>query len=84
MITVSSSVDSLRSNNVETVVNIGYAGLMAGKTVMIPGLYNKLAALTPRFLPRNFITRTVISPNAAVLCETLHVSAKLITLPRDK
>jgi len=45
--------------DVETVVNIGYNGLMAGETVVIPGLYNKVGALAPRFLPRKLITRTV-------------------------
>lgn len=44
---------------VEAVVERGYAGLLAGETVVIPGLYNQLGALAPRFLPRKLITRTV-------------------------
>jgi len=43
----------------EAVVERGYAGLLAGETVVIPGLYNQLGALAPRFLPRKLITRTV-------------------------
>ncbi|WP_018131018.1 SDR family NAD(P)-dependent oxidoreductase [Effusibacillus pohliae] len=43
----------------ETVANIGYVGLMQNKTVVIPGLKNKLMAFSVRFLPRNTVTRIV-------------------------
>jgi short-subunit dehydrogenase len=34
------------------VAEAGYHGLMAGKTVVIPGLKNKIGALSVRFVPR--------------------------------
>ncbi len=43
----------------ETVAKIGYRGLMKNKTVVIPGLKNKLLALAVRFVPRNVVTRVV-------------------------
>lgn len=44
---------------VEAVVERGYAGLLAGETVIIPGLSNQLSAFATRFFPRKFVTRTV-------------------------
>jgi uncharacterized protein len=41
------------------VAKAGYEGMMAGKTVVIPGLSNKLVASTPRFLPRATMARIV-------------------------
>ena len=43
----------------ETVARVGYAGLMKGKTVVIPGMSNKMLAQAVRFLPRNTITKLV-------------------------
>ena len=37
--------------DVETVVNVGYKGLMAGEAVVIPGLYNKGGASAPTSPP---------------------------------
>ncbi len=41
------------------VAKSGYAGLMAGKTVVIPGAKNRILAMSPRFLPRNMVTNVV-------------------------
>lgn len=38
-----------------TVARIGYEALMKGKTVVTPGLQNKLGTLAPRFLPRRLL-----------------------------
>lgn len=43
----------------QTVAQIGYRSLMSKKTVVIPGLKNKLLALAVRFLPRNVVTQLV-------------------------
>ena len=43
----------------ETVARAGYAGLMKGKTVVIPGMSNKMMAQAVRFLPRNTVTKLV-------------------------
>ena len=43
----------------ETVARAGYAGMMKGKTVVIPGMSNKMLAYTVRFLPRNTVTKLV-------------------------
>lgn len=45
----------------KTVAEIGYRGLMDKKTVVIPGLINKILALTVRFTPRNLATKIVRS-----------------------
>jgi len=42
-----------------TVAAIGYRGLMKGKTVIIPGLKNKLLAFSVRFSPRNLAPHIV-------------------------
>jgi len=40
----------------ERVAEAGYQGLMRGQRVVVPGLANKLlAALAPRFVPRNIL-----------------------------
>ena len=41
----------------QKVARIGYRELMRGKTLVIPGLMNKLAACAVRFLPRKVVTR---------------------------
>jgi short-subunit dehydrogenase len=43
----------------ETVARLGYQGLMNNKTVVIPGLTNRLLTLVPRFMPRNMVTQAV-------------------------
>ena len=40
----------------ESVAQVGYKGLMKGKTVVVPGLINKILALLVRFFPRDFVT----------------------------
>ncbi|WP_243292239.1 SDR family oxidoreductase [Bacillus sp. FJAT-47783] len=47
--------------DVKTVVEAGYSGMMKGKTVIIPGLQNKLLASSTRFAPRNVVTSIVRS-----------------------
>jgi short-subunit dehydrogenase len=42
--------------NVETVARNGYRGLMAGRTVVISGLQNRLVAESVRFAPRKLVT----------------------------
>ena len=41
------------------VAQAGYDGMMAGKTIVIPGLSNKLTANAPRFMPRSMIAKIV-------------------------
>lgn len=41
----------------EKVAQIGYKGLMRGKTLVIPGFMNKVAANAVRFLPRKMVAR---------------------------
>lgn len=41
------------------VVQQGYSALMQGKTVLIPGLNNKIGALATRFVPRQITARLV-------------------------
>ena len=43
----------------ETVARAGYTGLMKGKTVVIPGVGNRMMANAVRFLPRNTVTKLV-------------------------
>ena len=43
----------------QTVARIGYRGLMTNKTVVIPGLRNKILVETVRFSPRKMVTRVV-------------------------
>lgn len=43
----------------QTVAEAGYRGLMAGKTIVIPGLKNKLLAQSIRISPRSMVTKTV-------------------------
>ena len=44
-----------------TVAKIGYSGLMENKTVVIPGLKNRLLAESVRFTPRKLVTKIVRS-----------------------
>jgi uncharacterized protein len=50
-----------RIMDAETVANIGYQALMKGKTIVIPGLINKILAKIIRFIPRNLVTKIVRS-----------------------
>lgn len=50
---------SKRMMNAATVANIGYRGLMEGKTIVIPGIINKIMAKSVRFIPRNLVTKIV-------------------------
>jgi uncharacterized protein len=43
----------------EEVARQGYRGLMRGKSVVVPGLHNKIVPWLPRFLPRSFIASQV-------------------------
>lgn len=43
------------------VAEQGYQAMMAGKTVVVPGLNNKIGALLPRFVPRGVATRIVMN-----------------------
>ncbi|HEY7060542.1 MAG TPA: SDR family oxidoreductase [Chloroflexota bacterium] len=42
-----------------TVARVGYQALLAGKAVAIPGLMNRLAALSVRVFPRGLVTQVV-------------------------
>jgi len=50
-----------RMMDAETVAKIGYHALMKGKTVVIPGVLNKLLAKSVRFVPRKLVTKIVRS-----------------------
>lgn len=41
------------------VAEAGYRGLMAGKTIVIPGLQNKLMMQSLRVSPRSVVTKVV-------------------------
>lgn len=43
-----------------TVVEQGVAGMLTGKAVVVPGLFNKFGTLLPRLLPRGMVARTVM------------------------
>lgn len=49
----------------KTVARIGYQGLMANKTIIIPGLKNRLMVFFVRFLPRRLIVQIVRNMQAA-------------------
>jgi hypothetical protein len=38
-------------------VKAAYSGLMKGKTVVVPGFFNKILAFLVRLAPRKFVTR---------------------------
>lgn len=42
-----------------TVSEFGFDGLMKGKVVLVPGIWNKLSAFLPRLLTRNKVTNMV-------------------------
>jgi uncharacterized protein len=43
----------------ERVARAGYAGLMRGRRLVVPGVGNKFIALMPRFLPRGLMLRLI-------------------------
>lgn len=45
--------------NARRVAEVGYAGLMKGKKIIVPGLMNKLFVFSKRFLPTTFIFRII-------------------------
>lgn len=48
------------------VAEAGYKALMEGQTVVVPGLFNKVGTLLPRFVPRRMATRIVMNMQARV------------------
>jgi short-subunit dehydrogenase len=46
------------------VARVGFDGMMAGRTIVIPGLANKIGAQVPRITPRRIVRRVVRSLNA--------------------
>ncbi|MHC5766593.1 MAG: SDR family NAD(P)-dependent oxidoreductase [Nostoc sp.] len=50
-----------RMMDTETVARIGYRGLMKNKTVVVPGMRNKILTESVRFTPRNLVTKVVRS-----------------------
>ncbi|MBW4671229.1 MAG: SDR family oxidoreductase [Cyanomargarita calcarea GSE-NOS-MK-12-04C] len=50
-----------RMMSTKSVAKIGYCGLMANKTVVIPGLRNKILTEVIRFTPRKLVTKVVKS-----------------------
>ncbi|MBD2344272.1 SDR family NAD(P)-dependent oxidoreductase [Anabaena subtropica] len=54
-------VKGKRMMDAATVAHIGYDALMQGKTIVIPGLINKIFAKSIRFIPRNLVTKIVRS-----------------------
>jgi uncharacterized protein len=47
------------------VAEAGFRGLMAGKTVVLPGLGNKLVTLALRIAPRRLVLKAVASRQRA-------------------
>jgi short-subunit dehydrogenase len=45
--------------NPDVVVRAGYAGMMKGKAVVVPGALNNVMAFTVRFFPRRMVTAVV-------------------------
>jgi short-subunit dehydrogenase len=41
------------------VARAGWDGMMAGKTLVVPGLFNKVTAGVPRFMPRRLVAAIV-------------------------
>jgi uncharacterized protein len=47
--------------SVEEVADAGFAGLLAGRPLVVPGLMNRIQSLMPRFLPRSIVPGLVRS-----------------------
>jgi uncharacterized protein len=58
-------VPGLLTQSAQAVAEAGYRGLMAGKTVVVPGLGNKAATFIIRFVPRRLLLRAVVSRQSA-------------------
>jgi uncharacterized protein len=55
----------LLTQSAEQVAEAGFRGLMAGKTVVLPGLGNKLVTLALRIAPRRLVLKAVASRQRA-------------------
>ena len=53
----SQRMKDMKMMDAKTVAEIGFRGLMNGKTVVIPGAKNRILASAVRFLPRNQVTK---------------------------
>ena len=51
----------LLRRSAEQVAQAGYDGFMAGRTVIVPGIGNKVMTFLPRLVPRGFMVRTIDS-----------------------
>jgi len=49
--------ESIMMMNAKSVAQIGYKGFMMGKTVVVPGLMNKILVFLVRFFPRDLVTK---------------------------
>ncbi len=54
-------IDTKLIMDATTVAAAGYRGLMKGKTIIIPGLSNKISSQAHRFLPRKLISKIVLT-----------------------
>ncbi|MGG2028561.1 hypothetical protein AB1282_22930 [Gottfriedia sp. S16(2024)] len=45
--------------NVKDVAKVAYRGFKDGKTIVIPGMTNKILANSVRFMPRKLVTNVV-------------------------
>ncbi|MBK1986822.1 SDR family oxidoreductase [Sphaerospermopsis aphanizomenoides BCCUSP55] len=54
-------VKSQKMMDAQTVAQIGYHALMTGKTIVVPGLLNKILAKIVGFFPRKMVTKIVRS-----------------------
>lgn len=43
-----------------TVARTGYEGLMAGKTIIVPGIFNRLGTILVRLVPMGFVSRIIL------------------------
>lgn len=53
----SQRMKDMKMMDAKTVAEIGFRGLMAGKTIVIPGVKNRILAEAVRFLPRKQVTK---------------------------
>ena len=57
------------------VAEIGFSGLLKGKTIIIPGLINKLLAFSVRFTPRSVVVLITRSLNKKEAVSEVHKKA---------
>jgi uncharacterized protein len=55
----SNMVNGQKIMDAQTVAEVGYRGFMANKTVVIPGMKNKILAATVKFVPRKILLNMV-------------------------